>query len=153
MSKLKASAVLLAGAVAFVGAWEGLSLVAYRDSVGVPTICYGSTRGVRMGDRATRAECDAMFTADLIRHETGMRACMRRPDAIPDGAYLAFLSWTYNVGTGAACRSTLMRHVNAGNLRAACEELPRWNRAGGQVLRGLTNRRTSERAMCLEAVL
>lgn len=150
--RLAAGGAVLAAAIGFVGAWEGLSLTAYRDSVGVPTICYGSTRGVKMGDRAGRADCDAMFTADLIRHETGMLACIKNPDAIPDGAYLAFLSWTYNVGIGAACGSTLMKRINAGDLRGACDQLPRWSRAGGKVLRGLSRRRASERELCLGAL-
>lgn len=147
--RLAIGGAVLAAAIAFVGNWEGLSLAAYHDTGQVPTICYGSTRGVKIGQSATVAECDAMFTRDLMLHEVGMRACMKQPDALPDDTYVAILSFTYNVGVGAACRSTLMRHVNRGDLRAACDQLPRWNKDNGRVIRGLTNRRASERALCL----
>jgi len=105
-----------------------------------------------MGDRATKAECDAMFTADLIRHETGMLACMKRPQDLSDKTYVSILDWTYNVGVGAACKSTLMRKLNAGDVRGACSEMSRWIKDNGRVIRGLVNRRASSRAMCLEGL-
>lgn len=112
----------------------------------------GTTRGVRMGQTATKAECDAMFTADLVRHEAGLRACLKSPDALPDKTYIAFLSWTYNVGVGAACSSTALRLVNAGDVRGGCHQLPRWNKDNGRVIRGLTSRRAAERDLCLEGL-
>lgn len=151
-TRLVAGGAVLATALAFVGAWEGTRLTAYLDTGGVPTICTGSTRGVQMGQTATKAECDAMFTRDLIEHERGMRACIRQPDALPDQTYVALLSWTFNVGVGAACRSTLVRMINAGDLRGACNQLPRWVKDNGVVIRGLVNRRVSERALCLEGL-
>lgn len=150
--RLAAGGAVLAAAVAFVGGWEGLRLSAYLDTGAVPTICYGTTRGVRMGQTATKAECDAMFTADLVRHEAGLRACLKSPDALPDKTYIAFLSWTYNVGVGAACSSTALRLVNAGDVRGGCHQLPRWNKDNGRVIRGLTSRRAAERDLCLEGL-
>lgn len=151
-TRLKVGGALLAVALGFVGAWEGRSLTAYRDTGGVPTICYGSTRGVKMGQRATVAECDAMFQADLIRHETAMRGCLKAPDALSDKTYVAVLDFTYNVGGGQACSSTLFRKLNAGDVRGACDQLPRWVRDNGRVIQGLVNRRVSERALCLEGL-
>ena len=46
-------------AVGIVGGFEGLRTKAYRDVVGVPTICFGETRGVKMGDTATDAQIGA----------------------------------------------------------------------------------------------
>lgn len=149
-SRLIGGGALALAALAFVGAWEGRSLRAYLDGGGVPTICNGSTAGVRLGQVATPAECDAMFMADMVRHETMMRKCLRAPDALPDKTYIAFLSFTYNVGGGAACGSSVFRLANAGDLRGACNRLPLWNKDNGRVVRGLTNRRASERAICLE---
>lgn len=151
-TRLKIGGSVLALALTFVGAWEGRSLVAYRDGGGVPTICFGSTRGVAMGDTATAAECGVMFAADLARHEAALRACLKAPDALPDGVYTAMLSWAYNVGTGAACGSTLVRLANAGQVEAACNQLPRWNKDNGRVVRGLSNRRAAEQALCLAAL-
>ncbi len=133
--------------VAFVGGWEGYSAFAYRDIVGVLTICYGETKNVRAGQRATRAECDAQLTRSLIEHEDGMRKCAQRP--MPVSVQQAGLSLTYNIGVGAWCRSTANRLINAGKFREACEAMKRFNRAGGSIVRGLVNRRNAEYALCV----
>lgn len=134
--------------IALVGAFEGLRLVAYRDPIGINTICYGATRGVQMGDRATKAECDALLMEELLIHEAGMRRCLREPDKLTDGQYVAFLSLTYNIGVGAFCKSTAARMINAGDMAGACAQISRWNRAGGVVWPGLTKRRAEERRIC-----
>ena len=147
------SAAALALAVNFIGGWEGSETTAYWDRFGeVWTVCSGETRGVQEGDTYTPAECDAMLAEGILDFERQLDACLTNEDAIPVNAKVAFVSWAYNVGTGAACRSTLVRKANAGDLIGACNELPRWNRSGGQVIRGLSNRRGAERAMCLDAV-
>lgn len=139
-------------AVQFTGGWEGLRLAAYQDVVGVWTACYGETKGIRPGMKFTRDKCDSMFIGSLTEHEAGMRACLKAPDTIPDRTYVALVSFTYNVGTTAFCGSTLRRLADAGNLKAACEQLPRWNRAGGKVVRGLVNRRAAELELCLSGL-
>jgi lysozyme len=146
--RLKAGGVLLALALGFVGVLEGRSLTAYLDTGGVATICNGSTRGVKLGQSVLASECDAMFTADLIRHESAMLACLKRPQDLPDETYIAVLSFVYNVGGGQACASTLFRKLNAGDLRGACDQLPRWVRDNGRVIAGLVNRRVAERDLC-----
>ncbi|MBL3563364.1 glycoside hydrolase family protein, partial [Rhodovulum sulfidophilum] len=64
---------------------------------------------------------------------------------IPARSYVGILDWAYNVGLGAAARSTLIRKLNAGDLRGACDELPRWRFAGGKGIRGLLIRRNKAR--------
>lgn len=44
-------------AVPFIAGWDGKRNQAYRDIAGVVTICYGSTRGVQIGQHMTGAEC------------------------------------------------------------------------------------------------
>lgn len=151
-SRLKKGSALAAAAIALVGAWEGLRTVAYRDVVGIPTVCYGETRGVKMGDRYTKAECDAMLGDGLKDFEAGMRRCLKQPDKIPAKTYVAFLSFSYNVGTGAFCRSTLVKKANRGDLRGACHELPKWVNAGGRRIKGLVNRRKDELRICLDGL-
>lgn len=152
MSRLKKSAAVLAAAIALVGGWEGLRTVAYRDIVGVPTVCFGETRGVKMGDRYTVEECQVMLGQGLAEFETGVRRCLTAPDAIPDKPYVAFLSLSYNIGTGAFCGSTVARRANAGDIVGACNAIPMWNKAGGRVVQGLVNRRAEEQRICLEGV-
>lgn len=149
-NKIAAAGAIAAFLAAFVGGWEGLRTEAYRDIVGVPTICYGETKGVRLGDKKTKAECNAMLLERLAEFEDGLDRCLVVP--VPDKTKVAFVSWAYNVGLGAACRSTLVRKANAGDLVGACNELPRWNRAGGKVVKGLTNRRKAEQRLCLEGL-
>ncbi|HWU19391.1 MAG TPA: lysozyme [Devosia sp.] len=149
-----AGALTAAGllAVAFVGGWEGLRLKSYPDIIGVWTACYGSTENIRPGMQFTKAQCDELLVDDLVEHEAGLRRCLKSPDTIPVKSYVAFVSWTFNVGVYNACHSTLVRKVNAGDVAGACNELPRWNRAGGKVVQGLINRRADERRLCLEGV-
>jgi len=149
-SRLGKGGAILALAVVTVGAFEGVRTAAYKDVVGVPTVCFGETRGVQMGDKHTMAECKEMLGGALAEFSAGLDKCLKVET--PDKTYVAFVSWAYNVGLGAACRSTLVRKANAGDLVGACNQLPRWNRAGGRVWRGLTRRRTDERAMCLEGL-
>ena len=151
-SRLKRNSALAAAAVALVGGFEGLRNYAYRDPIGIPTICFGETRGVKMGQYKTTAECKDMLADRLVEFETGMVRCLKAPEKVPDPSYAAFLSFTYNVGVGAFCKSTLARKVNAGDLRGGCDELLKWDRAAGIRLPGLTKRRQQERALCLRGV-
>jgi len=141
----------MAAAVALVGTWEGVRLAAYPDRLagGIPTVCFGETRGVKLGDEYTMEECRAMLGDALVEFETGMRRCLDAPDALPDKTYVAFLSVTYNIGVGGWCGSSMVKRANAGNLTGACDALLMWNKAGGKVLKGLTNRRQAERKLCL----
>jgi len=143
-----AAMILLAGT--FLQPWEGRELRAYQDIVGVWTICDGETRGVKPGDVATPAECDKKLYASLSEFKVGLDRCLVYPTSTKTGA--ALLSWTYNVGLGAACGSTLVRLANQGRLAEACDQLLRWNRAAGRVVKGLTNRREAERKLCLEGL-
>jgi lysozyme len=141
---------LMALATSVVMNFEGRELQAYQDIVNVWTICDGETKGVKRGDTATPAECDKMLAKNLVAYEQRLDRCLVAP--VPGKAKVAFLSWAYNVGTGAACSSTLVRKANAGDVRGACDELLRWDKAGGRVVRGLTNRRIAERKLCLEGL-
>jgi lysozyme len=154
-----AGAALLAGAIAFTGSWEGRRYVAYQDSGGVWTLCDGHTKGVHKGMRATDAQCDAMLAEDIIEHETGLLACAPQMATVPGNTYIAINDWAFNVGVGAACKSTLIRKVKAGDLRGACNELSRWVYVNGKVIAGLRNRRVagspgrvSERALCVSGL-
>ena len=148
-------AALLLAAAAFVMPWEGLRTEAYLDRLAEPpvwTICYGETRGVTPGLHRSRADCEAGLLAALDSYHQALAACLPGLSAQPVGVQVALTSWTYNVGPGAACGSTLVRLARAGDWAAACSELPRWNRAGGRVVAGLTARRLAETTLCLKAL-
>jgi len=137
-------------AAAFIAPWEGVEMRAYRDIVGVPTICYGETRGVKMGDTATLAECQTMLAVAVGQFEAGIRPCL--PKKLSDKTRASFISVAYNIGIGAFCKSSMSRRALAGDMKGACDALLMWNKAGGKVVRGLTNRRNAERKLCLEGL-
>ncbi len=154
-SRLKKGSALAALAIASVGAWEGIKLVAYKDTIGTGqpwTVCWGETRNVKMGDRYTKEQCEDMLGNALVEFETGMRDCLKEPDNLPAGPYIAFLSLTYNIGAGAFCGSSVARYANAGNISAACASILLWNKAGGKVVQGLVNRRRDENKICLHGL-
>lgn len=147
----KARAVILAallaggvGGVSLIKPWEGLELQGYADPIGIPTDCWGNTHGAQVGVWRTVAECEALLDAEVRKVAHGLSQCITHPVKPHEAA--ALISWAYNVGTGAACGSTLVRRLNAG--AEFCSELSRWIYAGGKKWPGLVNRRAAERAMC-----
>lgn len=151
-SRLKQGGALAAGAIALIASWEGVRTVAYRDVVGVPTVCFGETRGVKMGDSYSMDECRVMLGDGIREFEQGIRKCLKDPDKLPDGVYIAFLSVSWNIGQKGFCGSSMARKANAGDIRGACDALLAWNKAGGRVLKGLANRRADERRICLSSI-
>jgi lysozyme len=147
-----AAAVVIATATPFIAKWEGLETTAYRDIVGVPTVCYGETRGVKMGDTYTKAECMEMLKVAVGEYYSKIEPCMTNKD-IPVGVQASLLELAYNVGTGATCKSTMMRLANQGKYKEACRELDKWVKAGGQTVRGLQNRRADSKInLCLKGL-
>ena len=98
-----------------------------------------------MGQTFTRQQCQDMLYQDLVQHADAL-GCITQP--LTDGQRAAFLSFAFNVGEGAFCKSTLVRKANAGDVQGACAELSRWTYAGGKQLPGLVQRRAAERQMC-----
>jgi lysozyme len=147
-SRLKKKAAVATVAVALIGGFEGLRQTAYRDVVGVPTICYGETEGVKMGDRYTVEQCKAMLVKSLEKYALAVDRCVTRP--MPDTTYIAFTSFTYNLGEAGFCKSSVARLYNAGRTREACDYMLNYNRAKQKVFPGLTRRREAERKLCLQ---
>lgn len=133
----------------FVVRHEGVVPRKYGDPIGIPTACIGETdrEVVSFKDTFSRDECVAVMGASLMAHAIELDKCVAVPLARHEAA--AVLSWSYNVGVTAACRSTLIRLMNAGRPATEwCAQLSRWNKAGGRVLPGLVRRRAEERALC-----
>lgn len=154
-SGLASNAEFLAVAVPFVGKWEGLRLAAYRDIVGVWTVCYGETKGVRPGDRYTKAECDAMLARELISYRSRLHRYFG-PETLASRLHVhrdtAYTSLAYNVGVGGAGKSTATRRLNAGDIAGGCRAIQWWNKAGGRVVRGLALRRGGDYGLCMIGV-
>jgi GH24 family phage-related lysozyme (muramidase) len=138
------AAVVIATATPFIAKWEGLETKAYKDIVGVPTVCYGETRGVKMGDTYTKEQCLAMLQVGVAEFYANLQPCMTNPN-IPVGVQASLLELAYNVGTGAVCKSTMLKLANQGKYKEACDELGKWVKAGGRTVKGLENRRVDSK--------
>jgi lysozyme len=143
-----AAAVVCVLASPLVAYHEGVIPYTYADPIGIPTVCAGETGPhVQFGQRYTVAECMAMLDKRLVLEWGKVERCITR-ELEPHQA-VAILSWSYNVGDGAACKSTLIRMVNAGAPASQwCAQLDRWTYAGKRQWKGLVRRRAEERAIC-----
>lgn len=147
----KAAALVLATAIAIPA--EGLRQRFYYDPASIITVCYGTTTNVDKTKIYSVAECRALLDKDMLNAIHTVERCA---PGLPPQALAAFADAAYNLGPAIACdttKSTAARLLAAGQIRAACEQLPRWDKAkiaGVLVsLPGLTKRRAAERDLCL----
>lgn len=128
--------------IALIKQWEGLRLKAYQCSAGRWTIGYGHTATARPGMAISQIDADRLLLQDISLAEA---AVSRAVDVtLTDNQFAALVSWTYNVGTDAMRKSTLVRKLNAGDFGSVPSELARWNKVNGKPNKGLTNRRAAE---------
>ncbi len=132
---------------------EGLRQFAYYDPPGILTTCFGHTGpDVVIGKKYSLEECKALLTEDMMEAVNAVEKC--HPN-LPENVHAAFADAVFNLGPTVACNSTASRYLSAGDIEAACKQLPRWNKAtvaGVLVpLPGLTKRRNAEMALCLSA--
>lgn len=152
-NKRRAAALAIAVAVAIPA--EGLRQTAYRDPVGILTVCYGTTgKDVTTGKTYSLAECKSLLNRDMLGAVEQVETCV---PGLPEKTLAAFADAVYNIGPKIACdtaHSTAARLLKAGDIKGACNQLPRWDKAsvGGVMvsLPGLTKRRAKEQALCLE---
>ena len=142
-----ASLALSAAALVGIVFHEGYSDKAIIPVPGdVPTIGFGTTGGVKMGDRITPAKALQRALADIGKFEGALKQCVTVP--LFQHEYDAYLSLSYNIGSRAFCSSTLVRKLNAQDYAGACTEILRWDKFKGAALPGLTNRRKEELTQC-----
>lgn len=128
--------------------YEGFSDTAYIPVPGdVPTIGFGSTKGVKLGDTITPEKAIERAYRDIRNTESAIHKCVHVP--LSTSEYDAFTSLAYNIGTSAFCSSTLVKKLNAGDYEGACAEIKRWVYVKGQVVPGLVNRREKEYWKCM----
>jgi lysozyme len=124
VNKVKIVGTGILAAIAMIGTWEGLRTEAYLDIGGVPTICYGHTEGVKMGDVSSREECRAQLRSDVQPHWDAVDRYITVP--MKPWEQIAFTDLSFNIGTRAFAGSTLVKVANQGNMPAACLQLRRW---------------------------
>lgn len=154
---VRTSAKVVAGACALAASvlagHEGIKFLAYYDPVKIPTICMGHTMNVHMGDVATREQCLKFAGQDVTTAVEQVVRCHPNIE-FKDYQLAAFADLVYNIGPTPVCspKSTLANYLRAGNIAAACSQIPRWDKAKVMglytTLSGLTIRRAKNLAMC-----
>ena len=131
-----------------IKSFEGLELKAYMPTpIDVPTIGYGHTKTVKMGQTITEAQAEALLKQDLGWVEAVVNKSVTVP--LTQNQYDALCSFVYNLGGTNFKRSTLLKKLNNKAYSEAADELLRWDKQGSKVLRGLTRRREAEKALFL----
>ncbi|HBV1538851.1 TPA: lysozyme [Citrobacter freundii] len=141
--------------IALIKGFESCRLTAYPDpgTGGAPwTIGYGWThpidgKPVKPGMTIDQETADRLLKTGLVSYENDVLKLVRVK--LTKGQFDALVSFAYNVGSRALSTSTLLKKLNAGDIKGAADEFLRWNKAGGKVLNGLTRRREAERALFL----
>lgn len=130
----------------FIKSFEGLSLSAYPDpgTGGDPwTIGFGTTKGVKPGMKISQAEADELFLEDVEEFENGVNKLVGSAPT-SQGEFDAMVSLSYNIGLSNFAKSTVLKRHRLGNRLGASRAFVLWNRAGGNVMAGLTRRREAE---------
>lgn len=132
-----------------IAQFEGLRLKAYQDSANVWTIGYGTTKNpdtgakIKEGDTITKAKALEWLKKDTAAFKAGVQKLVKVP--INENQLAALTSLAYNIGLTAFSRSTLLRYLNSNVAKEqVAAQFLRWNRSGGQIVRGLTIRRKLE---------
>ena len=125
--------------------FEGLRLEAYQDSVGVWTIGYGHTKGVTPSMKITESQASNLLKTELIEYQNYINEMVKVE--LSQCEYDALVCWVYNLGPTNLRESTLLKILNQGDKFLVPEQIRRWNRAGGKVLKGLVRRREAEALM------
>ena len=133
--------------------FEGEQLIAYDDGVGIWTIGFGTTiypNGIKVkkGDTCTEAQAKSYMAHDLKKFEQAVNGAVNIP--LNQNQFDALVSLAYNIGTGAFNKSTLVKKLNAGDIRGAADQFDVWVNAGGKRMQGLVNRRAKEKELFLK---
>lgn len=135
--------------VQLIADFEGFVAHPYRDAVGVWTIGYGHTLGV--GPRSkpiTKTEAKRMLRREINERYAPHVVALELP--LRQHMFDALVSFVYNLGPGAIASGTgVGRELRAHHWNKAADHLLDWDKAGGQVLAGLTRRRHAERRLFL----
>lgn len=133
--------------------FEGFSSKPYKCPAGIPTIGYGSTfyadgTKVKMTDSEITKE-KANEILSIVVNKFSLEVNKLIKVSLSQSQYDALVDFAYNLGTANLASSTLLKKVNAKCYTEAAEQFPRWNKAGGVVLAGLTKRRNAEKELFL----
>ena len=140
-------------AIALIKKFEGLRLKAYKDSVGIWTVGYGTTQinGFPVTETTVINTAEAERQLMQFLNETAAPSVYRNcKSLITQSMFDAMCSFVYNLGSGTYAKSTLLKELNASKYQESANLFPDYNKAGGQVSEGLTRRRLAEMELFLK---
>lgn len=133
-------------------ALEGMRTTAYLDIVGKPTICAGTTEGVKLGDTKTVQQCWSIAEAEFRKFEKVVIDGITVP--LNPNQQTALVWFSVNIGKYGFLDSTARARFNRGDYVGGCHALRMWNKVtvnGRKVFsKGVDNRRAAEEALCLK---
>ncbi|MBK3797859.1 glycoside hydrolase family protein [Azospirillum brasilense] len=136
-------------ALALVRHFEGLYLSTYLCPAGVPTIGYGHTAGVRMGQTIDGLQAEVFLRTDMAEAAGDVDRLVKVP--LTDAQRGALASFVFNLGAGALRDSTLRSMLNKGDYKGAASQFGRWVFATVDGVKtqlpGLVKRRAAEKAL------
>lgn len=135
---------------ALVCASEKCYLRAYLCPAGIPTLGWGHTKGIKLGDTCSQQQADLWLTQDLNDAEAMVSLLVKVP--LTQGQFDALVDFVFNLGAGKFANSTLLKLLNQGNYTAAAAQFKLWTHSGAQVLPGLVKRRAAETDMFLNSM-
>lgn len=148
----KENMTLSKNGIDLIAGFEGFESKAYLCPAGVWTIGFGTTviNGVRVkkGDTCTLEQAKDYKAQDLKRFEKTVNDAVMV--GLTQNQFDALVSLTYNIGSNAFSNSTLLKKLNTGDYDGAADQFDVWNKAGGRVLKGLVNRRATEKKLFLK---
>jgi lysozyme len=128
---------------------EGFRDTAYKDTGGVWTIGYGTTRvdekPVEQGMHCTEPQASLWLQSDMAAAQTCVNQGVKVP--LTQNAFDALCSLCYNIGIAAFRSSTLLRLLNAGDYKGASAQFRRWDMDNGKHIPGLLSRRLRETSL------
>lgn len=128
---------------------EGFRAEAYIPIPGdVPTIGYGFTKGVKLGDTITEDQAHARLLRELEVYEIAVETALTVP--ANQNQFDSFVIFCFNIGITGFAKSTVVKAHNRGDTAAAARAFALWNKSGGRVIPGLVRRRAMESALYLE---
>ena len=122
--------------------FEGLELTSYLCPAKVWTIGYGHIKGVQEGMEWTEEQAEEALKEEIVGYCKYVEEYVKVP--LNQNQFDALVSWTYNLGPTSLKKSTMLKVLNKGNYDEVPEQIKRWNKARGQVLKGLVRRRDTE---------
>lgn len=151
-TKLGLAGIIVA-ASSFIVTNEGTKSKAYQDSVGIWTICTGSTENVKPGQIATLGECNARLKKDIEQNCKDLDKI-----SAPKNVLIAHCDLAFNIGRTKYRRSTAYKKLKSGDIKGSCKSILMWKYAGGlncfdqknaNICGGIKKRRITEYNLCI----